>query len=351
MTRISVVIPCRNERVLLERCLDALLAQDMPRHDFEVIVVDGGSSDGSDALAVERGAIVLRDPGSGPAFARNVGIARARGEIVAFTDADCVPRFDWLTRLDEAFRADAEVAAAAGAMRLPRASFLGRTEDNDARVHYRGFITSNIAYRREVLEELGGFDESLRCAEDYDLAWRALDAGFRIARVEDAVVLHAPPEIEGRIAAYLAKQFWYARHDVLAHVRALARARRGAGSTPGSQQAVTGLVDALVRSSTTAGLVGALALRSRGLFLATAGVALGASTRRVALTAAKVGEGAREVPKMALLELAKGAARGAGTLVGLAELARPSSLAALRRPAPASWARRSAPSLRAPSGA
>lgn len=351
MTRISVVIPCRDERDRLATCLDALRDQDLPRSAFEVIVVDGGSTDGSGALAIERDVRLLMDEGRGPAAARNIGIARARGEIVAFTDADCVPRFDWLARIDAAFRADPDAGGVAGGVRLPRASFLGRVEDNDARVHYHGYITSNIAYRRDVLAALGGFDESLRCAEDYDLAWRMLDAGHRIERAEDAIVLHDPPEIDGPLRHYLAKQFWYARNDIPAHVRAIGRAWRANGRAPGSEQAIAGLLDALHHSALVAGAGVAAASRSRALLLATAGAALVSSTRNAAQTVARVGEGPQEVPRMAILGAAKRLARGVGTLVGIADLARPSRIRALRRPAPIAWSPRSAPSLRARSAA
>ena len=334
---ISIVIPCRNERERLDACLAALEGQDVPRGSFEIIVIDGGSTDGSGALALTRDVTLLTDQGRGPAAARNLGIARARGEIVAFTDADCVPRFDWLSQIAAALRADPEAAGAAGSLRLPRAHFLGRFEDNDARVHYAGYITSNVAYRREALAAVGGFDESLHCAEDYDLAWRLLDAGYRIVRAPDAIVLHDPPEVAGALAPYLGKQFWYARHDVPAHARAILRARGLGPQARGSHEALAGLGDALQHSALALGLGAAVALRSRTLLGIGAAAAVTTGLRHASRTVAEVGEGARELPRMALVESAKRIVRGAGTLVGLAELARPSTLRVLRRSAPSPW--------------
>ena len=351
MTRFSVVVPCRDERERLSACLSALEGQDMPAGAFEMVVVDA-CADGHAAEIAKRGVRVVADERRGPGAARNIGIRQARGDVIAFTDADCVPRFDWLSKLDEAFRADPDAAGFAGALRLPRATLIGRLEDADARVNYDGFITSNIAYRRDVLESVGGFDETLPCAEDYDLAWRILDAGHRIERAQDAIVLHDPPEVHAPLGPYLAKQFWYARHDVPAHVRALGRVWRATGATRGSDRAAAGLVEALARSSAVAAATAAAGARSPGLLGIAAAATLVSSARHVARTVARVGEGASELPGMALVETAKRAARGLGTLVGLAELARPSSVRALRQAGPAAWPRPlPAASPRAPSPA
>ena len=320
---VSVVVPCRNEAPTLRACLEAFVEQDYPRERFEVLLVDGQSTDGGPDFARRAGVRVLADGGRGPAGARNVGIAAARAPIVAFTDADCVPRHDWLSCIAEAFRADPEVAGVAGSMRLPRGTLLGRMEDNDARVFYRGYITSNVAYRRDVLLEVGGFDERLLCAEDYDLAWRVLDAGHRIVHDPRAQVLHAPPELEGGVAGYLRKQLWYARHDVPTHALALRRAAGARARSRGSMGAVAGGLQAL-RAALWTGAVagGALARSPAAIALGLAGATVEAG-RRVIEAARELDLGWQEAPAMVAVNAAKVLARGAGTLVGLADLARP----------------------------
>lgn len=349
---ISVVVPCRNEAASLCVCLDALALQDFPRERFEVIVVDGGSTDGCREMAAERGARVLSDGADGPAGARNVGIHAARGEVVAFTDADCVPRTDWLTRVAEVFAEDPSLAGVAGALRMPRETFLGRLEDDEARAFYRGFITSNVAYRRDALLAVGGFDASLKCAEDYDLAWRLMDAGYRIVHDPRPVVVHAPPEASGTVVGYLRKQYWYARSDVPAQARALRRWRTSR-SAAGSSRAVLGAADAL----TSAGVAGALGLgavaRSPRLAAAALGLTLAGVASRVARVARLTSE-TRELPARVALLTARRLARGAGTLAGCAQLLAPwKRRALLSAPAPvglraapgAAW--RAAPSARA----
>lgn len=333
MTRISVIIPCKDERTALATCLDALDQQDLPRNHYEIIVIDGHSTDGCLAMAKARGARVLAEPARGPAAARNAGIRIAQSPILAFTDADCVPRYDWLTRILDAFHHDPTLAGVAGSMRLPRDTLLGRLEDNDARLHYHGYITSNIAYRRDILLHIGGFDPTLPCAEDYDLAWRILDAGHRIAHDPNPTVLHDPPEIRSDLATYLRKQYWYARHDIPAHARALQRTWHANSPLPGSTQATTGLLHALHHSAWT--LATLATLHKPHLLAATLTTITLATARRITRTTHTIGEGTPEIPTMTAIHAAKTITRGAGTLTGLAELALRPQLRLLDAPRPA----------------
>src|SRR5690606_14734702 len=96
---VSVIIPVRNRRDLLRRTLEALDRQEL--RDFEVIVVDDGSTDGADAEAASavvagRPVRLLRNPGRGAVAARQAGVAAARADLLAFTDSDCEPAPAWL---------------------------------------------------------------------------------------------------------------------------------------------------------------------------------------------------------------------------------------------------------------
>jgi glycosyltransferase involved in cell wall biosynthesis len=192
---ISVVIPTRNRETRLAFALDALSEQSLGRDRFEVVVVrstdavDGPLTTAPDGLRVS----FRTSRSAGTAVQRNVGWRSARAPLVAFTDDDCRPAPEWLEQL---------VAAARG----PDAILVGRTEpDPDERPLRQGlartidnptpsgwYETSNIAYRRELLESLGGFDESIDfIGEDADLAMRARRAGADTTFVPDAVVWHA----------------------------------------------------------------------------------------------------------------------------------------------------------------
>ena len=206
----SVIVPTRDRPDRLVRCLRALARLDYPGDAFEVVVVDDGSriavEQVVEALQTELQVSVLRTPACGPAAARNVGVANARGEYVAFTDDDCIPRGDWLTALARRF---AEVPEAViggdtvnGPVRTPCAeatqllldylSLYYNADPDDAH-----FLTSNnLALRREAFVEIGGFDAGFPTAagEDRELVARLHRLGRRVMLAPEVIVLHQQPK-------------------------------------------------------------------------------------------------------------------------------------------------------------
>ena len=190
---LDVVCPVRNGADHLPRLLAALAAQTVAPQ--RIVVVDDGSTDGTPALldswqAGQPGRVVLRTSGVGPAAARNAGLAATTSEWVAFTDADTVPDTRWLeallARTDGADGVEGRVVSVDERTRLRADAH--RLENE----HGGRYVTANMAYRRELLQRLGGFDESFTDAflEDSDLAFRVLDAGGRIVFAPEAVVGH-----------------------------------------------------------------------------------------------------------------------------------------------------------------
>jgi GT2 family glycosyltransferase len=192
---IAVVIPTRRRETRLAFALEALAAQRLDPSRFEVVVVRDGDAVEPFAQAPPGLAVrFLSRPGvAGPTAKRNVGWRASAAPLIAFTDDDCRPDPSWLESL---------VAAADG----PGRFIQGRTDpDPDERHLLHGFArsqridglsgwfeTCNMAYPRELLERLGGFDESLPFGgEDTDLAYRAMEAGARPAYVAQALVWHA----------------------------------------------------------------------------------------------------------------------------------------------------------------
>ena len=206
-TFISVVVPFHNRRDQVTRCIAALKAQVLPSGmDFEIVAVDNNSTDGTgEAIAGGRVRIVRCDK-PGPAAARNVGIAAASSEIVAMIDSDCVPAPVWLRNLVEPFE-DPDVIAVGGRVLAWSvtcgvaffAEFFGVLNQ---RKYFDGnvlgfppfLVTANVAYRKNALLRIGGFDESLRIGEDSDISWRLLELGGKFAYSPDAVVRHAHRE-------------------------------------------------------------------------------------------------------------------------------------------------------------
>lgn len=123
--RFSIVIPAHNEEAFLGACLDSLLAQDYPGPS-EIIVVDNNSTDGTAAVAAQRGVTVVRETQPGVCWARQRGTQEAAGEIVVSTDADTTYHPGWLSRIDQSFRRDPERVAVAGPCRFTDAPWWGR---------------------------------------------------------------------------------------------------------------------------------------------------------------------------------------------------------------------------------
>jgi glycosyltransferase involved in cell wall biosynthesis len=197
--QISVVVPSRNRAHLLARLLGCL-ADQRGADAFEVIVVDDCSEDGTEQVLAQLSGttpfplVVARtERPAGSAAARNVGWRLATASLVAFTDDDCRPQPGWLAGLIEGF-ADAEVVQGSTAHCASEADGRGPFSQVVNVERWSGqFETSNVAYRRDLLERLGGFDERFEgdsYGEDVDLGWRALEAGAYSAFAQDAVVVH-----------------------------------------------------------------------------------------------------------------------------------------------------------------
>jgi glycosyltransferase involved in cell wall biosynthesis len=207
---ISVVIPTHNRSASLERTLACLARQTYPADQFEVIVVDDGSEDGTEsrlALGAGRGVWrYIRQRHAGRGAARNTGIRAARGSVVAFTDDDCTPEPDWLAALAQALAGPhdtgtAAVAAVGGRIQERvvdgngvQAFYAARQERLQASSsgELERLDTANAACFRAALLAVGGFDESAPHAglEDVELSFRLRAAGYQLLACPRAVVGH-----------------------------------------------------------------------------------------------------------------------------------------------------------------
>ena len=202
---VSVVVPTYHRADLLDRCLAALAAQDFDPRDYEIIVADDaacpetarqvGVWNRQAAPAIQYVAV---SGAHGPAAARNRGWQEARGDIIAFTDDDCLPAPGWLAAGVAAF-----TSGCCGGDRRPVDAVWGRTvvplppaptdyERDAAGLEQGEFITANCFYRRATLACVGGFDERFRIAwrEDSDLFFTVLEHGGHAVHAEEAVVVH-----------------------------------------------------------------------------------------------------------------------------------------------------------------
>ncbi|MCC7354413.1 MAG: glycosyltransferase [Anaerolineae bacterium] len=199
---VSIVIPAYNAAGTIRLCLDAILKSDYPRDRFEVIVVDNNSTDDTPEIVSQYPVRLFYEREiQGPHAATNTGVRQAQGEIIVFTDSDCVPEPGWLRALVAPF-ADPEVVAAGGRIEAYQPSsrvekFLGeeiRPFRNCVRLSESfpaSIITGNAAYRAEAFRAAGMFNPNMYTGSEVDLSWRVQwITGKKVAYVPDAVVYH-----------------------------------------------------------------------------------------------------------------------------------------------------------------
>lgn len=206
---ISVIVPAYNAEKTLPACLDALQNQTVPRHQYEIIVVDDGSTDTTAQVARSSVDRLICQENAGPAAARNRGARAAQGDLLLFTDADCAPAPDWIERLTEPFSDLMEgdrpgrspVVGAKGVYRTNQHSLVARFVQLEyqrkyARMQRREQIdfidTYSAAYRRSVFLANDGFESlfTTSSVEDQEFSFRLARKGYRLVFVPDAVVYH-----------------------------------------------------------------------------------------------------------------------------------------------------------------
>lgn len=200
----SVVIPTYNSRDFLLGCLDALAIQTHPRHRFEIIVADNGSTDGTREMirADHPDVRIVPAPRKGSGHARNAGILAARCELILNTDADCLPDRDWVATMVALFaKAPPKVACIGGAI-LPysqrtlveryRETWVQQPEVTSGTGTTRFAATANAAIRASVVRELDGFDGEVG-HDDTDFGMRLAAAGYTVEISTRAIVRHHNP--------------------------------------------------------------------------------------------------------------------------------------------------------------
>lgn len=220
----SVIIAAYNEEATLGAQLKALSHEDSA-HPFEILVCDNGSTDGTAALVRQMAGslpelrLVDASARRGPAAARNIGAAAARGKLLLFCDADDVIAPGWVNALcDAAANADLVAGTLEGRLlnRDHRAAVSWEVSSEITVAwwpRYPAGATSNMAVRTSVFHAVGGFDEPLRTGEDIDLCWRVQLAGYSFARSRAAVV-HSRQR-EGRRAVFRQAFSYGAGHRAL----------------------------------------------------------------------------------------------------------------------------------------
>ena len=217
------MVPVRDGASSLGALLDSLDAQELERERYEVIVVDNASRDATPDIAAARGARVVHEPIPNRARARNAGVAEARADVIAFTDADCIASPRWLAAMLEC-RGRAPLVA--GAVRIQTSADPNTVErfeamsrfGQEAWVRQGWAATANLMVERNAFDAVGGLDPAYRhIGEDADFCLRAGRAGFALDYCDAAVIFHVA---EHEVGAVLRRAFFngYSAAQVLRRV-------------------------------------------------------------------------------------------------------------------------------------
>ncbi len=231
---VSVIIPALNEEEMIGRCLQSLAASQFPSEGFEVILVDNGSTDQTLEIAESfRGQLtltILERPGVNISGLRNLGAAAAKGDILAFLDADCLVPFDWIKNAC-CYLTSEGGGVIGGNIDIPEASrWVARTwygvgyAPKDGEVTY--VPSGNMLMKSSSFRQIGGFDERLKTSEDCELCFRARKAGMSVRAVGKMAVIHV--RTPQTLAQFYMRERWHGTHVAkvfFANIRALANVR------------------------------------------------------------------------------------------------------------------------------
>ncbi|MCD6590358.1 MAG: glycosyltransferase [Candidatus Aenigmarchaeota archaeon] len=225
---ISVIIPVYNGKETISKTLGSLLNQTYHKNKYEIIIVDDESTDGTPEVVkkyVKKYPKLIRfyrQKHKGPAAARNLGAKKAKGEILLFTDADCIPEREWIEEMVKPFK-DKEIVGVQGRYRTRQKCLIAKfaqmeIDDRYNRMKKRKYIdfigTYSAGYRKDIFFKFGGFDESFPVAsgEDPELSFKISKSGYKMVFNDRAVVYHKHPN---SLLSYLKQKFWRAYWRVL----------------------------------------------------------------------------------------------------------------------------------------
>jgi O-antigen biosynthesis protein len=225
LPKVSVVVCSYNGAKTLHECLASLQVLDYP--DYEVILIDDGSTDDTSAIAAQfPGVRYIHQTNQGLSAARNVGAQLATGEIIAYTDSDCAADPHWLLYLAQAMEDQGVQAVGGPNISPPSDGWIAKCVaaspggpshvmlDDRCAEHVPG---CNMAFRRDTLLTLGGFDVQFRQAgDDVDICWRFLDAGMSIGYAPSALLWH---HRRNTVRAYWKQQAGYGRSEAMLQLK------------------------------------------------------------------------------------------------------------------------------------
>lgn len=199
---VSVIVPVLNASSYIEDCIISLISQDFPKDQYEIIIVDNGSKDDTiDILSEYREYVtILSENKKGSYAARNKGISVSKGEIIAFTDADCIADRNWLKGSYTGF-VSKDIGCVVGNVKsYPGKSLIEIYSKNKGILSQKVGLdskflpygqTANVAFRKDVFEKIGNFDNGLLSGGDADISWRMqIMTKYKLIYNDNSIIEH-----------------------------------------------------------------------------------------------------------------------------------------------------------------
>ncbi len=235
----SIIVAALNEEKYIADCISALKGQNY-RGEFDIIIVDNGSNDNTRKIAQKLGVRVIPEPQRGVSYALITGCREAKGEILAFTDADTRPRADWLSKLNGIFNSGENVAGGGGGLfyydgpkwaNILFQDFLIRFYVKYFQKRHQGLAGCNMAVRADVYKKIGGFAPGFNWGQDWQMGKRVSRLG-NVIFDPDIVVNTSFRRFNGRYNSPLLKNIYAIKEFLVAGVRMLPLMYLGAKLKP-----------------------------------------------------------------------------------------------------------------------
>ena len=221
---VTVIIPVLNGAQTIEPLLESLQKQDYDKNKIEVIVVDGNSTDKTRDIVENFPVKLVVESRDGLNLARNIGIKSSNGEIIAFTDSDCIVPRNWVTKIVENFK-DPKVSCVGGSTKALNSDFVSQYADNSivrlmplftkreeldqVKPFFRHPAGCNMAFRRKAAEEVGYFDENIQYGfDEVEFADRICKAGYKMVLDPEVSVWH---KHRSTLADFFRQNFQYGK--------------------------------------------------------------------------------------------------------------------------------------------